>query len=428
MRDAQGPDTPLDSLLAGLLDPGAEVAAVGKWVLSAATARRDLGLKFTKGDLQFEVFIAPAAADTACHRATKRFKLGYRGALPDASAAAVLDTLFLRLREADRLLPEGAETVLFRQAEAESLEVSDGILELRVTERCNERCPFCNSIDWVVNRVTDAAAIRAAVEAAPGRGAGWVVFTGGEPSLAGELPEWTLLARRKGLKVRVETNGVLASSEGFWDSWRDEEGSRVLPDSLLVSFHTRHPERVGALTGVGGTFDRKVSCVRVARGLGIQVALNFVATALNLDELGDFPAWVAATFDREVSIVLSTVAPNGRAGARPDLIPRMDALGPALARAIDAARVAGIEIRVPEVCGVPMCVAPAHARDFQAWWRPVPVTSLAEDRTKPPACGRCIFDNRCIGVWRGYAERFGTDEFRPVAAPAEVVPSRGDAG
>jgi hypothetical protein len=36
------------------------------------------------------------------------------------------------------------------------------------------------------------------------------------------------------------------------------------------------------------------------------------------------------------------------------------------------------------------------------------------DRTKGPGCSDCVYDDRCIGVWRRYADRFGFDEFVPV--------------
>jgi MoaA/NifB/PqqE/SkfB family radical SAM enzyme len=37
-----------------------------------------------------------------------------------------------------------------------------------------------------------------------------------------------------------------------------------------------------------------------------------------------------------------------------------------------------------------------------------------ELKTKPKSCKKCVFDDSCDGVWRGYIERFGSGEFKPV--------------
>ena len=242
-----------------------------------------------------------------------------------------------------------------------------------------------------------------------------VWFTGGEPTLVPDLARWVRRSREAGLVVGIQTNGLAPGGRAWWDGFRDADGRTWLPDRAFVSFHTQHPDRLKALTGVAGTFDRKVEWVRTALDLHVEVVLNFVASTLNLDELPDFPAFVAATFGADrLRVDLSVVAPTGRARRRPGLMPALAVLAPAMAAALDASERLGLRMEVPEACGVPACVLPGHERFLQAIRQARADRPLARDRAKAPACATCIHDRTCIGVWAAWARRFGWAGFPPV--------------
>ena len=393
----------------------------GGWSLATVAGTRRLDLTFANGPRTATVWLAAAESDTGCYRATQRFRIGHGEGFPP-DARALLEAVCARISDAEKGLDAAAvATVLampkrVRERPSSELVVVRDTLDLRVTTRCNERCPFCNSSGLSDNRRTDPAAVDRALDEAATRGdTRDVWFTGGEPTLVPDLPRWVRRAREAGFVVGVQTNGLAPGGQAWWDGFRDADGRTWLPDRLFVSFHTQHPDRLKALTGVAGTFPRKVELIRTALDLRLEVVLNFVTSTLNLDELPDFPAFVAATFGAgSLRVDLSVVAPTGRARRRPGLMPPLAALAPAMEAALDASERLGLCLEVPEACGVPACVLPRHARFLQSVRQARPGRPLARDRAKARACSTCIHDPTCVGVWAAWARRFGWAGFPPV--------------
>ncbi|MBL6975662.1 MAG: radical SAM protein [Deltaproteobacteria bacterium] len=394
--------------LLGDAKPGDEVAA--GYTLETITCSRTIDLAFQKAGAAFGVWLKSPKEESGCYLQTARFRLGYTGEPPDPEGFRLLEWLSARIRENEAGLSDEAYGRLFLEpGSTGDLVLSGGdCLELRVTLKCNEECPFCNTVDYAENVVRDPAALRAAVARAPDMGAKNLILTGGEPTLVKGLPDVVKQARSLGLKVVVQTNGLACATRGYWDRFE------VLPDTLFVSFHTRDPRRLKAITGLSGTLDRKVGAVKTAMKLGMDVVLNFVVTTLNMDELGDFPSFAARIFGLGVSLELSIVAPNERAAENFHLVPRASEVAPHLERALTSARGLGIHAEVPEVCGIPQCLLPHLRQSFVAYLRTEDVGPLARDHVKAESCGNCAFDRRCIGVWRRYVDAHGFDEFKPV--------------
>jgi uncharacterized radical SAM superfamily Fe-S cluster-containing enzyme len=85
-----------------------------------------------------------------------------------------------------------------------------GILVLRPTVHCNQDCGFCSANESTPNVWADPAQMMRAIARAARRGVNRVSFSGGEPTLARELPSYIRVARRAGVpKVELVTNGVL---------------------------------------------------------------------------------------------------------------------------------------------------------------------------------------------------------------------------
>ena len=346
---------------------------------------------------------------------TRRFRIGYRGETAAPEVLDLVDRISDRLRAREAGLPESSLGSLFTTVrDTREIRTRDGVLELRVTRRCNESCPFCNSLPYADNQVDGPEMVARAIRAASGSGVLQVVFTGGEPTLEPGLGTWIRLARDLGLRTTVQTNGILPGRLDWWEALRDSEGRPALPDSLLVSWHTRRPARLATLTGVSGTMDAKTAAVRTALNLGLEVSLNLVISTLNLDELAGFPAFVARAFGRRARLVLSVVAPTGRAARRPDLWPDPADLVPRLRRALDSARRHDVSASIPEACGVPICALPDRATSFLAASRTTPIPEALPDHVKPATCRECPLDATCIGIWKAYAERFGTSWLVPV--------------
>jgi len=381
--------------------------------LISVTPHVPVRLSFSKDGRLFQVFIAPRYIQTNSYRETARFRVGYSGDAPDRDAFRLLDEVASRVTAREAMLADAAfETWAGLEARDAGLRVRRGVLELRVTLACNERCPFCNTDRSAENVVTDPRRVEDAIRSAPDLGAHSIVFTGGEPTLLRRLPEWVRTCRSLGLVTWIQSNGIRPGTEGFWDRFEARSGG-VRPDHLYLSFHTMRPDRLEALTGVAGTFARKVRAVHEARRRGMVVGLNFVATTLNLDELADLPGYVAREFGTDVPVDLSLVAPNGHCRDRMDLIPRIRDAVPWFAAALDAAAKVAVSVQVMEVCGFPPCTMPGHLDAFPSARKRIEIAALPPDRVKGPGCASCRLDRFCLGLWRRYAEVHGYDELSP---------------
>lgn len=403
----------VDPDLADLLGPrflGTD-AGFGYRCLDVARGRV-IDITYGKGDQSFSVWLEPRGTGTEHYLQTVRFNVGYRGDPPDSGALELLEALARRVKER-----EGAWSGVLTEGRTGSTapRVTGGRLEIRVTEKCNEECPFCNTDDSAENVITDPARVIDAIHQARDLGAWQVVFTGGEPTVRRDLPRWVALAKGLGLRVWVQTNGVNPGDRTYWERFRDPGGNVFLPDALLVSFHTRFPDKVGEITGVPGTLDRKIATVQTALELGIDVGLSYVVSTLNLEETGDFPAFMAATFGTDLELCISVMAPAGRALDNLSLMPGIPDAAPHVARALDESDRLEISALVLEVCGFPMCVLPGHLSHFDAYRPDRGTVSMPPDRVKWDFCRQCLLDDQCIGVWRRYVALHGSDGFSPVS-------------
>jgi pyruvate formate lyase activating enzyme len=110
---------------------------------------------------------------------------------------------------------------------------------------CNLRCPWCHNGELVTGKTPSAGFIP--LEEALGRlekrrrVLGGVVLSGGEPTLVPELPELTGRIRAAGLKVKLDTNGMLPQAlEKLFAS------EKTKPDYIALDLKLA-PERYGEL-------------------------------------------------------------------------------------------------------------------------------------------------------------------------------------
>jgi hypothetical protein len=76
--------------------------------------------------------------------------------------------------------------------------------------------------------------------------------------------------------------------------------------------------------------------------------------------------------------------------------------------AIGTAGRLGVDLRIPGLCGVPMCVLPEHPDKFDEYHSGDPPTIAG--RSYAEACEACPHRSRCSGFWTAYLDRFGDAE------------------
>lgn len=160
-------------------------------------------------------------------------------------------------------------------------------LELKMTDRCNQRCRHCMNADgghggadlhprWILEQLSDWARRQ--------RDPDWVLsevrMTGGEPLLC--MPAVRSIAaacRARKIKSGINTNGTLLT----------REAARRLKDAGLgvvkVSFDTLDPQTYARIRGAGADLAANLAGIRTAVVEGFEVVLRFTLETLNQHDL-----------------------------------------------------------------------------------------------------------------------------------------------
>lgn len=166
---------------------------------------------------------------------------------------------------------------LFAKADKNSLPLS-GAFEL--TSRCSLDCRMC----YIHRKENDCEAIKQEktaewwlnlAEEAKNAGMFMLLLTGGEPLLRKDFKEIYLGAKKMGLLVSVNTNGMLiddATVKFFADN---------PPQKLNITLYGASEETYRELCGNGKAFEKVISALTKLKQAGVNVKINFTATQYN---------------------------------------------------------------------------------------------------------------------------------------------------
>ena len=281
--------------------------------------------------------------------------------------------------------------------------------KFNIEEVCNQDCVFCFARDGDL-RLTDLASAPEIFGRLSAEGVEGIMFSGREPTLNIQLPEYIAQARAAGMKnVTVETNALL-----FADKTQVADCRKAGLDAAFVSFHSCRAETVARLTGTPDSFARTLQGVINLLEAGIEVELNCVVNRYNFRELEEVANFALERLSRITSITFSFVAPLGRAQDNEALVPTITEVAPYLRSALLICEEGGLPALVPGRCGIPLCFLPGLERFFVDYQlrHESPSTQATSDREKIPQCADCRFDLQCHGLWAAYASLHGTDEIR----------------
>jgi radical SAM protein with 4Fe4S-binding SPASM domain len=154
-------------------------------------------------------------------------------------------------------------------------------ITISTTLTCNETCLHC----WVSagpqpSNDISSAEIASVLTQAASLGAEHVKFTGGEPLVRRDLPELIARAHDLGLRVSVETNGLLLRDK-LLRSLSRSGGS----PHFYVSIDGAGPDSHDKLRMRRGAFDATVRNLRTARELDYYFSVHTVVRRQTLDEV-----------------------------------------------------------------------------------------------------------------------------------------------
>ena len=305
----------------------------------------------------------------------------------------------------DRAVAEPARTVAADPA-AGKLTSGEQLL-IRITGACNARCAFCSARGLMPDLVEGLEAVRDRL-AQGAAVTGEVAFTGGEPTLVRDLPAMIRAAAELGYSDRcVQTNGVPLARKR-----RLDDLVTAGMTSIFLSMHSASARTHDAMLGLPGAHAKALAAARACLDRGLVVGINCVVSRDNPDDAAELVDLVATRLGVDgTHLCLSYCSPQGWALDHPELTPTLTEVSGPLARALDAAVRVGLWVRVPGLCGVPMCLLPRHLELFDEYHADRP--ALIRSRTFAPACASCPLVSRCSGFWRAYLDRHGSDELDP---------------
>lgn len=326
-------------------------------------------------------------------------------------------------------------------------------VEINIGKTCNNKCVFC--LDGMPTKEDKAFMpwdeMRAELDAYRATGHLSVGFLGGEPTTYPFIVDAVRHAHDIGFtRIALATNAMMLRRERFLDQLVEAGLNRV-----TVSMHGHTAELEDRLTMVPGGFEKKCTALRhlvKRRDAGLfseGVSVNIVLNGWNYRVLPKMMKFFLETMDL-ADLRTNYVRPEGYAEGNPDLTPPYTKVVPVLMKAVLLN-----EFHFKKVFtfgGVPMCMLPDEflrsKRLLKKYVGDV-YRDLATDcsirndfdgaddngvsevrggrarfnwqdrkrhdlKDMAPSCQRCALVDMCEGVWAGYRDIYGLDEFAPL--------------
>lgn len=291
----------------------------------------------------------------------------------------------------------------------------DKVVYAAASTRCNNSCVFCTDLSGT--RRESRARVSARDLRAPASGRR-IVFTSSEPTLNKDLFALVASAKKRGYTgIAVTTNGRMLAYPDYCAKLLKSGVSEV-----IVSLHGATAAVHDAITGVPGSWEQTTAGLKNLlkfRRLApdVYISVNCTINALNLRELGALKRFLLGLRGLKHA-VFHGLRPAGRAQRR------WRRLAVRYSGAVKALAAGGWPGRL-RVWDIPLCAldgrAPRRACEFARAGtayvaRAGEGVEALTGKIVLPCCAGCAALPRCGGVYRRYADLFGTKEFHALEA------------
>lgn len=323
-------------------------------------------------------------------------------------------------------------------------------VEINIGKVCNNKCVFC--LDGMPTREDHQFmpwdSMQSELTHWREQGHLSVGFLGGEPTTYPQIVEAVAFARDLGYtRIALATNAMMLRRPQFTQRLIDAGLTRV-----TISMHGHTQMLEDKLTAVPGAFARKCEAIRVLREhrdagrLRDGLSVNPVLNGWNYRHLPKMMKFFLVEMDLD-DMRVNFVRPEGYAEDNANLTPTYTDVVPILMKAIILN-----EYHFKKTFtfgGVPMCVLPPellHSPNLLAKYAGDIFRDLSTDcsvrndgcdfgvaevengrsrfnwqdrkrfdlKHHLEGCRECVFTDTCEGVWKGYLDIYGGDEFSPM--------------
>jgi radical SAM protein with 4Fe4S-binding SPASM domain len=150
-------------------------------------------------------------------------------------------------------------------------------MDMALTFRCQNNCIHCYAGGPHETPEMTTQQWKQAIDRLSSIGVFILTFTGGEPTLRGDLPELLLYAQNKGMVTGLITNGRNLKDKAYVDALE-----KAGLDFVQVTLESHKPEVHGAMTASAGSWKETVTGIRNAVNSQIYVTTNTTLSKHNV--------------------------------------------------------------------------------------------------------------------------------------------------
>lgn len=299
--------------------------------------------------------------------------------------------------------------------------MSDKILDLKLTYRCNNNCEYCCQdrklrmiqSELPLDRIVNILECEKGIEK--------VVLTGGEPTMSANFFEIVKLIKSSGINnIQLQTNArKLRNSEYL------EKIVRCGINSFGISLHGCTERMHEAFSSTKGSFSDVIYALENLKKYKFPIALNCVVTKHNIFFMDEIVRFVEQKRYAS-SIQFAFIHMTGKAENGIENFVRISEVAENVKKVIQDFSNSEIKIFTE---AIPFCLMEGFEKNVSelSSYREVITYDFRERRefnklalekfkAKGPKCHMCLFNSICDGTWAEYPELCGFDEFIPITS------------
>ena len=260
---------------------------------------------------------------------------------------------------------------------------------------CTEIMPPLNKWDLTTRQVFDR------IDSMP-EDVDKIGLTGGEPTIRKDIVDIIKYAKQKrpNAIVFLVTNGRMFAYRNF-----AEKIINAGVDEIATEIHGPTAEEHDKITRTKGSFDETVKGIKNILDLGFKnLEIRIVIHKWNYKSLPEIAKLIAKEFPAIKRVVPFPMDIIGNANMNRDkLLVKMTDIIPYLERMIDILVKNKIDVSIYHT---PLCILD------KKYWKYNAGKTVEDRRLEKKFCENCSVKKECAGIWKTYAFRVGTDEFK----------------
>lgn len=289
---------------------------------------------------------------------------------------------------------------------------------IKIGYGCNNHCTFCHTLER--RHLDDTSEnVERKIDRAGQLGFRTVVLSGGEPTIRPELLSWAGRSARRGLGLGLVTNARMLAYRDLVD--------RLLQRSLSYVHLSLHGGNAALHDGIvrAEAFQQTLASLSHLSGRGLDLTVNCVVTRDNISCLRELVDLLSAFEGLRLKFSMPEPRGGGKIGFD-RIVPLVREAAAAIVDAVDHGRkrAPGLEFAHENL---PLCLLPG-IEQLRGDLRSSGFGCMSEvgegdfhpvddvNRVHGDRCRDCGLRGPCPGLFRGYHERRGDGELRPVRA------------